>query len=128
MLRVPCLLAAGLICSSCASLFNVSTSRTIPAPLDLACIVEALRVQPSVRQAGVSGLGTVSAELIMPDGLEHPTPHPRVDVEMWRDDGATEIRFVVDSIGWGANPEYRIHLENVIEELCDQTIATCGAK
>jgi hypothetical protein len=126
MQRVASLVLVALTCGSCASLCDVSTSRTIPAPLDPACVVEALRVQANVRRAEVSENGVIRAELIIPDGLENPTPQPTVSVAMRSEDGATEISFVVASVGYGANPEYRIHVENVIRELCDRTIESCG--
>jgi hypothetical protein len=126
MLRVASLVLVALTCGACASLCDVSTSRTIPAPLDPTCVVEALRVQPNVRRAEVSETGAIWAELIIPDGLENPTPQPTVSVAMRSDDGAAEISFSVDSVSCGANPEYRIHVENVLRALCDRTIERCG--
>jgi hypothetical protein len=127
MLRSAPLIAIGLISSACNSLYGVSESGQLAAPLDLTCVLETLRAQPSVRRADIVELGTIRAELVMPDGLEHPTPQPTVTVEMRSDDGETEIDFSVPSIGVWTNPEYRIHLENVLRDLRDRVIEECSA-
>lgn len=127
MLRAVTLVAAGLTIAACDPIRVVSVSRTIAAPLQRECVVEALRREKTVRTAGVSDAGRVYAELIIPEGMESPESRPEVGVEESRnDDGELEITFSILWVGGKGSAEYRAHVLKVIEELRDRTVSRCA--
>jgi hypothetical protein len=127
MLRATIAAMIALTCGACDPIRVVSASREIPAPLDPTCVLETLRMQETVRSAGISEAGTVWAELEVPEDLECPEPRPEVGVELGRNEvGELEVTFSMHWVGRAGSAEYRAYVQRVIEDLRDEVIERCG--
>ncbi len=119
--------ALGLVIGACDPIRVVSASKTIAAPLDLACVLEALRTASTVGAAGVSDTGTIYAELVIPEHLNSPESRPEVGVEERRnEDGELEVTFSMLWVGRKGSPEYREYVEKAVEDLRDRTTERCA--
>jgi hypothetical protein len=119
--------SVAVLCSSCDPIREISLLRSVPAPPTQSCIVEALRMEKTVKTAGVSKSGIVYGELVIPAHLEAPEAIPRVSVEAVRNDqGEPKIDFSLTWVGSRGSREYREYISNVLDELSDRTIERCG--
>lgn len=129
VLRATTLVAIGLILAACDPIRVVSASRTIPAPLERSCVLETLRLDETVRWAGVSDAGAIWAELVVPEHLECPESRPEVGVEVRRNEqGELEIHFSMVWVGGKGSAEYRTYVQKVLEDLRDRAIERCGGR
>ena len=127
MQRVVALILVTLVFGACDPGTEISASRRIPNPLDRTCVVEALRMEKTVKEAGVGATGIVYAILTVPESLEIPEPYPDVGVvERSNDKGELEIKLEMVWVGYEGSPEYRAYVQKVLGELLDRTIERCG--
>ena len=128
MQRAIVLTAVVLLLIGCDPLRKLSVSRPITAPLDRTCVIEALRMEKTVRTVDATNPGKIWAELIIPDYLESPRRGVTgFFVEEARNDkGTLEINFSTGWVGPSGSREYRAYVDKTLQELRDRVIERCG--
>ena len=127
MLRIVAFALIGFAFVSCDPVWRISVSGRISSPLDQACAVKALRMEKTVRDAGVSPSGGTYAILVVPESLKSPESEPDVGVhERKNNKGELELEFEMVWVGSRGTPEYRAYVQKALSELLDRTVEQCA--
>ena len=121
-----------MIFVGCDPLRRLSVSRSIPGPLERTCVVEALRMERTVKEAAIVDSGLIYAEVILPPSLAGRDGYPAttgINIQERRNDkGELEINVFKNWVGSSGSGEFRTYMLKVMEELRDRTIERCGGK
>jgi hypothetical protein len=120
-----------LVIVGCDPLRRLSVSRPITAPLDRTCVIEALRMEKTVKEAAVADSELIYAEVILPAHLARDgyPPTTGINVQEHRNDkGELEINVFKNWVGSSGSREFRAYLVQAMEELRDRTIERCGGR
>lgn len=129
MRRAVAVCIAVLVFEACDPVWTVSASKPIAAPLDRTCVIETLRKQKSIQEAGIGATGHTYAILKVPNPLKSPESKPDVGVdEHTNSKGELELKLEMVWVGSKGSPEYQAYVQKVLDELRDQTIESCGGK
>ena len=132
MQRAIAFAALVLVFVGCDPLRRLSVSRPIPGPLERMCVVEALRMEKTVKEASIVDSGLIYAEVILPANLAGRDGYPAttgINIQEHRNDkGELEIDVFKNWVGSSGSREFRAYMLKVMEELRDRTVEKCGGK
>jgi hypothetical protein len=128
--RTIALVVIGLVLLSCDPTHRISASKELSSAIERKCIVDALRMESSVRQAEFYDARRIAADLIIPQDIKSPRPETYFVVEEREKNkaGKPDINFSINDVPYAAKPEYQAYVQKTLEELRDRTIERCGGK
>jgi hypothetical protein len=131
MQRVIALAVIALGIVACDPYHRLSVSRPITAPLDRTCLIEALRMEETVKEAAIVDSRLIWAEVILPahlvkDGYPSTTG---INVQQHRNaKEELEVNVFKSGVGSSPRPEFRDYMLKAMEDLRDRMIERCGAR
>ena len=132
MQRTLALGAILLVFGACDPLRRLTVSGPIVRSLDRSCVVEALRMEKTVKQTALASPGVVYAEVILPAHIAGRNGYPTttgIYIEEQRNDrGELQINVFKNWVGSNGSREYRDYMLRAMGEFRDRTIERCGGK
>jgi hypothetical protein len=118
-----------LAISACDPIRNFSASGRVPMPIERSCVLETLRTDNAVRNAGIGDTGLVYGVLRVPEALKSPEKNPDVGFDERKNNkGEIEIAFSMTWVGSSGSAEYQAYIQKALDELRDRAIEKCSRK